>query len=98
MLKFTKNSFTTYLPLQPKLFFSKVEMMRLWKGLHYCFWMSDKPLIQEELAESIGSMVTSFGCNESAALLFASSFMRTMGREWVGIDRWRMDKFMMLVR
>jgi ribosomal RNA-processing protein 1 len=33
-------------------------MMRLWKGLHYCFWMSDKPLVQEELAEAIGSMVT----------------------------------------
>ena len=73
-------------------------MMRLWKGLYYCFWMSDKPLIQEELAESIGSMVNSFGSNESAALLFASCFMATLAREWVGLDRWRMDKFMMLVR
>ena len=30
------------------------EIMRIWKGLHYCFWMSDKPLVQEELAETIG--------------------------------------------
>ena len=73
-------------------------MMRLWKGLHYCFWMSDKPLVQEELAESIGSMINSFGNNEPAGLLYASSFVTTLGREWVGIDRWRMDKFMMLVR
>jgi ribosomal RNA-processing protein 1 len=25
-------------------------------------------------------------------------FFLTMGREWFGIDRWRMDKFMMLTR
>jgi len=72
--------------------------MRLWKGLYYCFWMSDKPLVQEELAEVIGSMTNCFGSNHSSAFLFISSFMQTMGREWVGIDRWRMDKFMMLVR
>ena len=73
-------------------------MMRLWKGLYYCFWMSDKPLVQEELAESIGSMTVCFGMNSSSAFLFISCFVRTMGREWVGIDRWRMDKFMMLIR
>ena len=33
---------------------TKEEIMRIWKGLHYCFWMSDKPLVQEELAETIG--------------------------------------------
>ena len=75
-----------------------MEMMRLWKGLYYCFWMSDKPLVQEELAESIGSMTACFGSNAPAAFLFISSFLMTIGREWVGIDRWRMDKFMLLVR
>ena len=40
--------------------FSDVEMMRLWKGLYYCFWMSDKPLIQEELAENISSFISCF--------------------------------------
>lgn len=78
--------------------FSEMEMMRIWKGLYYCFWMSDKPLVQEELAESIGSMMNCFGTNESSALLFVSTFLVTLGREWVGIDRWRMDKFMMLIR
>ena len=27
-----------------------------------------------------------------------SGFFATMGREWVGLDRFRMDKFMMLTR
>ena len=27
------------------------ELLKLWKGLFYCMWMSDKPLVQEELAK-----------------------------------------------
>ena len=40
--------------------FNSSEMLRLWKGLHYCFWMSDKPLVQEELAEKIASLIHCF--------------------------------------
>lgn len=25
----------------------------MWKGLFYCFWMSDKPLVQHELADRL---------------------------------------------
>lgn len=32
------------------------------------------------------------------AFLFFSVFMRTMRREWFGIDRLRLDKFMLLMR
>eukprot|EP00088_Acartia_fossae_P035340 TRINITY_DN363_c0_g2_i11.p1 TRINITY_DN363_c0_g2~~TRINITY_DN363_c0_g2_i11.p1 ORF type:complete len:871 (-),score=354.25 TRINITY_DN363_c0_g2_i11:199-2757(-) len=77
--------------------FAEDELMRIWKGLYYCYWMSDKPLIQEELANSIATMIDCFGTNESA-LMFIKTFLLTMGREWFGIDRWRMDKFMMMVR
>jgi len=77
--------------------FEEVEMMKLWKGLYYCFWMSDKPLVQEELAENMASFIPSFQSNESS-LVFIKSFLKTFGREWFGIDRWRMDKFMMFTR
>ena len=71
--------------------------MRIWKGLFYCFWMSDKPLVQEELAENISSMVASFQSTEGS-LIFLTCFCRTFQREWNGVDRWRMDKTMMFVR
>ena len=45
---------------EAKSLFNKSEMLRLWKGLHYCFWMSDKPLVQEELAEKIASIIHCF--------------------------------------
>ncbi|XP_022104110.1 ribosomal RNA processing protein 1 homolog B-like [Acanthaster planci] len=36
------------------------ELMRLWKGLFYCMWMCDKPVIQEEMADKIADLVHSF--------------------------------------
>jgi len=75
---------------------TKEEIMRIWKGLHYCFWMSDKPLVQEELAETIGHLIHCFSSEN--ALAFIECGLITEGREWVGIDQWRMDKFMMLTR
>lgn len=77
--------------------FDSQNFMRLWKGLFYSMWMSDKPLPQEELAESIASLVHSFGRPEISIQYF-SSFLKTMSIEWFGIDQWRIDKFMMLVR
>lgn len=81
-----------------KATFNDSEMLRLWKGLHYCFWMSDKPLVQEELAEKIASIIHCFKTHEESALLYLECFLMTLGREWIGIDKHRMDKFMMLTR
>ena len=106
------------------------EILRVWKGLHYCFWMSDKPLVQEELAESISSFVHCFKVSkqktfnltelffkyylqsifsrnfcfifiqveDSNVFKFIEAGMITEGREWTGIDNWRMDKYMMFIR
>lgn len=77
--------------------FTDTDFLRLWKGLFYCMWMSDKPLIQESLAEDIGSLVRCFD-DIKVALQYFGTFLETMCIEWFGIDHWRMDKFMMLVR
>ncbi|XP_064599442.1 uncharacterized protein LOC135465986 [Liolophura sinensis] len=77
---------------------SDEDLLKIWKGLHYCMWMSDKPLVQEELATTISSLVHCFDGNTSLVFSFIRIFFRTEAREWHGIDRWRMDKFMMLIR
>lgn len=69
--------------------------MRLWKGLYYAMWMSDKPLVQEELAEDLGGLLHLFATPE-VSLQFYEIFLETMNREWYGIDQWRIDKFMMV--
>ncbi|RVE57760.1 hypothetical protein OJAV_G00202410 [Oryzias javanicus] len=76
---------------------SAEELLKLWKGLFYCVWMQDKPLLQEELSSQISNLIHSFQ-NPHKQLLYLQSFLQTMKREWTGIDRLRMDKFFQLIR
>lgn len=79
------------------LAFTDKDCLRIWKGLFYSMWMSDKPLPQENLATKIAGLVNSFDKIEVSFQFFAG-FLKTMANEWNGIDQWRIDKFMMLVR
>jgi ribosomal RNA-processing protein 1 len=69
--------------------------MKLWKGLFYCMWMSDKPLIQEDLAETISELVHSI-IDRKTGLKFITVALKTMANHWSGIDTWRMVKFLMV--
>ncbi|XP_045563373.1 ribosomal RNA processing protein 1 homolog B isoform X4 [Salmo salar] len=73
------------------------ELLKLWKGLFYCLWMQDKPLLQEELSNQISGLMHSFQ-NIQSQFMFLETFLQTIKREWTGIDRLRMDKFFQLVR
>ncbi|XP_040913712.1 ribosomal RNA processing protein 1 homolog B-like [Toxotes jaculatrix] len=77
--------------------FTGDELLKLWKGLFYCLWMQDKPLLQEELSNQISTLIHSFH-DIDGQLLYLESFLQTFKREWTGIDRLRMDKFFQLVR
>ncbi|KAM4730948.1 LOW QUALITY PROTEIN: ribosomal RNA processing protein 1 homolog B-like [Anableps anableps] len=77
--------------------FTGDELLKLWKGLFYCLWMQDKPLLQEELSNQISSLIHSFH-DMDKQLMYLESFLKTFKREWTGIDRLRMDKFYQLVR
>lgn len=78
--------------------FSEEDFLRIWKGLYYNMWMSDKPLVQEDLAEQLGKLTECFDGDVATSVNFFGAFMKTMCNEWFGIDQWRIDKFMMLVR
>ncbi|KAL3242210.1 hypothetical protein MRX96_021430 [Rhipicephalus microplus] len=77
--------------------FTEDSLMKLWKGLFFCMWMSDKPFVQQELANSIAGLVHCFAQRDQS-LMFLDAFFKTMAREWFAIDRFRLEKFMMLVR
>ncbi|KAJ7706006.1 nucleolar protein,Nop52-domain-containing protein [Mycena rosella] len=76
---------------------SKPDMDKLWKGIFYCFWMSDKPLVQQALATDLAELLLNI-TSVSSSLSFLSGFWETTVREWSGIDRLRLDKYYMLVR
>jgi len=75
----------------------KPEMAKLWKGIFYCYWMSDKPLVQQALSSELADLLLLISSTESA-LAFLAGFWDAIVREWNGIDRLRMDKYYMLVR
>ncbi|KAF1437077.1 RRP1B protein, partial [Pygoscelis papua] len=77
--------------------FSQEELLKIWKGLFYCMWMQDKPLLQEELADNISQLIHVIQ-NTEARNLFIQTFWQTMNREWNGIDNLRLDKYYMLMR
>ncbi|KAK3568772.1 hypothetical protein QTP86_017434 [Hemibagrus guttatus] len=96
--------------------FTSEDLLKIWKGLFYCLWMQDKPLLQvklfpcpsgaivspqvkaqEEISHTISSLIHSFHTTNTQ-LLYFTTFLQTVKREWNGIDRLRMDKFYQLVR
>lgn len=78
--------------------FVEEDFIKLWKGMHYSMWMCDKPLIQEELADRICNLVSCFNNKDDQVVLFIRTYFQTILREWNGIDKWRIDKFMMQMR
>ncbi|XP_064008689.1 ribosomal RNA processing protein 1 homolog B isoform X1 [Pogoniulus pusillus] len=77
--------------------FSQDELLKIWKGLFYCVWMQDKPLLQEELVNNISQLMHVIQ-NTETRHLFIQTFWQTVNREWNGIDNLRLDKFYMLMR
>jgi len=77
------------------LAFNSDSMVRLCKGLHYALWMQDKMVLQEELADNICDLFNLFQ-NEEEMLEFVNAMIFSLSKEWPSIDRWRMDKFLMV--
>lgn len=70
--------------------------LKLWKGLFYCLWMTDRPLPQQALCNNLASLVHDiFPDNRNE---FIRAFWATMSREWGNIDVLRMEKFLLCTR
>jgi len=72
------------------------DALKLWRALFYCMWMSDKTLVQQDLALRMARMLRALP--PAAQPPFVAAFFATMRREWLGLDRYRVDKFLSLIR
>ncbi|KAJ4779891.1 hypothetical protein LUZ62_064148 [Rhynchospora pubera] len=82
----------------PSLSPSPSSLLKIWKGLFFCFWHADKTLYQSSLATSIASLLSSNAHAPDLASHFLHAGLLTLRREWGSIDHLRMDKFYLLVR
>ncbi|BGP54615.1 hypothetical protein JCM8202_004985 [Rhodotorula sphaerocarpa] len=85
-----------------------VEMAKLWKGIYYCFWMTDKPVVQQALAQNLADLTLDVRPRSKArngrverfrsALAYLRGFWEAIIREWSTLDHHRLDKFLLLIR
>ncbi|KAJ5204364.1 uncharacterized protein N7498_005243 [Penicillium cinerascens] len=74
-----------------------VELLKLWKGLFFCFYHSDRPLTQQALARTLSySLVPSLP--QATVHRFLRAFWITIGRDYHSLDRLRLDKYLLLIR
>ncbi|MCJ1314134.1 hypothetical protein MMC25_007814 [Agyrium rufum] len=80
--------------------FSELELLKIWKGLFFCMWHTDRPVPQQRLARELAALLQPLSslADSSPYRTFLIAFWTTMCREWPGIDALRLDKFLRLVR
>ena len=77
--------------------FSLSDMLKLWKALFYCLYMTPRPRNQQRRSGEISELAECFESDDNLAL-FLEAFWVTIAREWEGIDKVRLDKFLFLIR
>lgn len=72
------------------------KLQKLWKGLFFTMWHSDRALTQQALAQELADL--SLKVKDRNYWTFINAFWEIMSREWHSIDKYRIDKFYLLVR
>lgn len=75
---------------------SPLDARKLWTGLYYALWMTDRPRPQQALAADLANLVHDLqpACVEP----WLAAFWSVLGTQWPHIEALRLDKFLLLVR
>lgn len=79
---------------------SPADARRLWTGLFYALWMTDRPHPQQALAAALADLLFSTSPSPRPAVVGAwlRAFWDVLSAQWPRIDALRLDKFLLLVR
>lgn len=72
------------------------DLQKLWRGLWFAMWHSDTPIVQQKLARDLADLFLHTHAKNEVS--FVEAFWFIMLREWETLDRYRINKFYMLVR
>ncbi|GAV52491.1 hypothetical protein ZYGR_0AG04820 [Zygosaccharomyces rouxii] len=100
-----------YLTAKPVKQSKQMQFNKLWKGLYFAMWFSDRPRPQQRLANELAELHTLYlqdksqnkdgdelTLNDQAFIKFSRAFYKIMMMEWLQIDRYRLDKYLLLMR
>ncbi|KAF5000074.1 hypothetical protein FDECE_11318 [Fusarium decemcellulare] len=88
------ESLQTFLSNRPSL--SDTDAQKLWKGLFYALWMTDRPVPQQRLAADLANLLSTL--RPECAVPWLRAFWVVLGAQWTDIDVLRLEKFLLLVR
>jgi len=74
----------------------RLDYMKVWRGLYYGFWMSDKRPVQQELAVNMALLLGDVPREKQ--MLWLEVCWEEMQDGWEKLDIHRMSKYMLLVR
>ncbi|KAH8130531.1 hypothetical protein ACSS6W_002014 [Trichoderma asperelloides] len=73
-----------------------IDARKLWTGLYYALWMTDRPRPQQALAADLANLL--FGLQPACVEPWLAAFWSVLGTQWPHIEALRLDKFLLLVR
>mmetsp|Transcript_66628 Transcript_66628/g.143707 ORF Transcript_66628/g.143707 Transcript_66628/m.143707 type:complete len:397 (+) Transcript_66628:59-1249(+) len=74
----------------------KLDFLKLWKGLYFGMWMSDKRPVQQELCVHTALLIADVPRNKQ--VMWVECFWDTMQEAWEKLDKHRISKFLLFVR
>jgi len=74
----------------------RFDYLKLWKGLYYAMWMSDKRPVQQDLSAQMALLINHVPPEKK--LLWIDTFWEIMEDAWEKLDKHRVDKFMLFIR
>ncbi|KAM0262742.1 hypothetical protein ACHAQJ_001536 [Trichoderma viride] len=73
-----------------------IDARKLWTGLYYALWMTDRPRPQQALATDLANLL--FDLQPACVEPWLSAFWSVLGTQWPHIEALRLDKFLLLAR
>lgn len=101
----TLKTLLSHLSASPTPQITALQSLQIWTSLFYTIYMHDSrstaPLSTQTLITTLSTTLllrTIPRENPSLKLALTAGFWETISREWSGIDRHRMDKYLLLIR
>ncbi|CAF9909907.1 hypothetical protein IMSHALPRED_008503 [Imshaugia aleurites] len=76
--------------------FTTIELLKIWKGLFFCIFHTDRPIPQQRLSKSLASLLLPLPT--TLFLPFLHAFWKTLIQYWSQIPSLRLDKYLYLLR
>lgn len=76
--------------------FTEMDGQKLWYVLRNGLWKTDMVLVQHDFCKKIAAMIEQLP--QGFVKVFIETFFTGTAKEWGTIDKWRIEKFMVLVR